>query len=455
VDGKITTGFDILNNSFDLDAAVALGLYASAATGLGANDVRFKNNVCRWEQISNTSYGGVVCHTADARAAEMELDCNVYQFATTETNMYKVGTAAPASNFAAYKALWDAIGGATTNEDNSTGPAAGDPLFIIPAGTIQSAMLALKHNATSAIGIADSDATLTDFGNYTRGADPDSGAYEFEAPTVPTFTAVVDAEPSTVTESAGIAITTRWPAPISIAGNGGEYAVSTNGGSSYGAYTSAAGLIQPGAYVKARLTSSDSSLGVITTTLTVAGVQSVFSVTTEYIPSLYTYEIANSSYDGKMTVFEGTPFYNAIGTSIDMSGDADPDNYITAAVSFPSVNIANGTPITSATLSFTVTVASASADITVNGEVPLANTDYWRSSHLPTVAGIGTTTVAANSTGLKSVDVTAIVQAQLDHADFALGDFLNYFFTMPGTSDTCTIAGYNSAGNQKAKLVIL
>ena len=73
---------------------------------------------------------------------------------------------------------------------------------------------------------------------------------------------------STVIESAPITVAgINTAAAISVAG--GEYAISTDGGTSYGAYTSAAGTVNNGNKVKVRHTSSASNSTATNTTLTI------------------------------------------------------------------------------------------------------------------------------------------------------------------------------------------
>ena len=84
---------------------------------------------------------------------------------------------------------------------------------------------------------------------------------------------------STVIVSNPIAVTgISAAAAVSIAG--GEYAVSTDGGSTWGGWTSAPGTVDLDDQVKVRLTSSSSYSTLTTATLTVGGVSDAFDVTT-------------------------------------------------------------------------------------------------------------------------------------------------------------------------------
>jgi hypothetical protein len=73
---------------------------------------------------------------------------------------------------------------------------------------------------------------------------------------------------STVIESAPIVVSgINTAASISVAG--GEYAISTDGGGSWSAYTSTAGTVNNGNWVKVRHTSSASNSTATNTTLTI------------------------------------------------------------------------------------------------------------------------------------------------------------------------------------------
>jgi len=101
---------------------------------------------------------------------------------------------------------------------------------------------------------------------------------------LPYFPALSDVAPSTVTESNIVKPSLFGTSDISISGGSGQYALSDDG-ISFDAYTSVAGTITNGQYVKVKVTSSASSLGLVETTLTISkdsiSDASTFSVTTE------------------------------------------------------------------------------------------------------------------------------------------------------------------------------
>lgn len=104
------------------------------------------------------------------------------------------------------------------------------------------------------------------------------------APNAFSFTAQTGAALSTATESNAITVTgINAAANISI--SGGEYAVSTDNGGSFGAYTAGAGTVNFNDQVKVKLTSSGSYSTAATATLAIGGVSAAFSVTTQAAPA--------------------------------------------------------------------------------------------------------------------------------------------------------------------------
>lgn len=88
---------------------------------------------------------------------------------------------------------------------------------------------------------------------------------------------------STITESNEITVTgISTGISVSVAVTGGEYAISTDGGQSYGSWTSTAGQVSLNNRVKVRHSTSSSFTTQVSTTLTLAGVVSdVFTTTTQ------------------------------------------------------------------------------------------------------------------------------------------------------------------------------
>jgi hypothetical protein len=111
-------------------------------------------------------------------------------------------------------------------------------------------------------------------------------AYSIEqtdtAPDAFTLTDQTDVALSTQIESNVITVTgINAAASIIISGTGAEYRVSTDGGTTFGAYTSTGGTVDVDDQVQVRLTSSASNSTESTATLTIGGVSDTWNVTTE------------------------------------------------------------------------------------------------------------------------------------------------------------------------------
>jgi YVTN family beta-propeller protein len=103
------------------------------------------------------------------------------------------------------------------------------------------------------------------------------------APDAFTFNTITNAQPATVFESNPAIITgINMPSPISI--SGGEYAISIDGGSSWGTWVSAAGIVNLNNQVKVKLMSADTPATQVTATLTIGGISGSFDVTTSAVP---------------------------------------------------------------------------------------------------------------------------------------------------------------------------
>lgn len=151
------------------------------------------------------------------------------------------------------------------------------------------------------------------------------------APTAFSFTSQTAVAMNSLIESSAITVAgINAAAAISIS-SGGEYAVSTDGGASWGSWSSAAGTVAVNNKVKIRQTSS-SNPGVTTmVTLTIGGVTGKFVVTTgnPVTPSLTFTPVTNAPAN---TSVSGMPFFatsNAISVTADstisITGGITPD----------------------------------------------------------------------------------------------------------------------------------
>src|SRR3989304_10337341 len=86
---------------------------------------------------------------------------------------------------------------------------------------------------------------------------------------LPAFEAQTGVDISTVTETNIILPSMFDTSDISISGGSGQYALSADG-VTFDAYTSVAGTITQGKYVKVRVTSAATSFGLVETTLTIS-----------------------------------------------------------------------------------------------------------------------------------------------------------------------------------------
>ncbi len=133
------------------------------------------------------------------------------------------------------------------------------------------------------------------------------------------FTSLTIAPASTVTESSVVTVAgINTPAAISVSA-GGQYAISTDSGLSWGAWTNVAGTVNNSNQVKVHLTSSASPGASASATLTIGGVAATFSVTTgsPVTPSTTFNSVTNSPAN---TSVSGMPFYvtsNPIAATID------------------------------------------------------------------------------------------------------------------------------------------
>ncbi|MBS4099331.1 MAG: hypothetical protein KGZ83_21170 [Sulfuricella sp.] len=140
------------------------------------------------------------------------------------------------------------------------------------------------------------------------------------------FTAATGAALGTATESAAIAVAgIITAANISIVG--GQYAVSTDSGGTWGAYTAAAGTVSLNDQAKVKLTSSNSYSTAATATLTIGGVNGAFSVTTlaapasSYIPP--TPAVINAPTNVETTLTGTTPVTAAPGSTLAIPAGAN------------------------------------------------------------------------------------------------------------------------------------
>jgi YVTN family beta-propeller protein len=138
---------------------------------------------------------------------------------------------------------------------------------------------------------------------------------------------------NTVIESDSITVTgIIHPTAISIIG--GEYSVSTNGGTTWGVWINGAGTVQAGNFIKVRLTSSSLFASATSTTLTIGGVSAAFTITTRSAPADNWSAFTASSYGGG-SGSAVSPFLIANAAQLaKLSSDAAGDPASTAGMYF-------------------------------------------------------------------------------------------------------------------------
>ncbi|MBS4096636.1 MAG: DUF1566 domain-containing protein [Sulfuricella sp.] len=222
----------------------------------------------------------------------------------------------------------------------------------------------------------DNNKTVTYYVRLVRSgqsfASFDRFAVADTTPDVFTFTAVTGAALSTATASNVITVT-GIDAAANISISGGEYAVSTDGGGTWSAWSnSSLATVSVNNQVKVRLTSSGSYSTAATATLTIGGVNGTFSVTTQAAPS-----------------------------------DTTPDAFTFTAVT--------GAALSTVTASNAITVAgiAAAANISITGGEYAVSTDgggtwsAWSNSSPATVSVNNQVKVRLTSSGSYSTAATA------------------------------------------------
>jgi hypothetical protein len=155
-------------------------------------------------------------------------------------------------------------------------------------------------------------------------------------PTAFSFTSQTGVAISSYIESSSVTVAgINTPASIYISA-GGEYAVSTDGGTSWSAYTATPATVANSNRVKLRLVSSSDPGVTTSTTLTIGGVSAAFVVTTgnPVTPSLFFTPVTNAPANTNMS---GMPFYvtsNAIEvtaeSTISVAGGITPQYQVSS-----------------------------------------------------------------------------------------------------------------------------
>jgi len=211
--------------------------------------------------------------------------------------------------------------------------------------------------------------------------------------------------------------------PISV--TGGEYQLNNSG--SY-PFTSAPGVFAVGETVKVRHTSAATNGTATNTVLTIGGVSDTFTSTTVALG--YDTTLSDTDDDGHQ-FSGGTYISNVSNHAVTDNGGAGLETF--GAACFPSVGIANSATIASATLYIYVQTENIAGLWNVHGQNPTAagaridNTAGNQPDDYIATAIAGPTGITS-AVGLKTINVTSLVQAMVNDADWASGDYMNFIF---------------------------
>lgn len=249
------------------------------------------------------------------------------------------------------------------------------------------------------------------------------------APTAFSFTSQTAVAMNSLIESSAITVAgINAAAAISIS-SGGEYAVSTDGGASWGSWSSAAGTVAVNNKVKIRQTSS-SNPGVTTmVTLTIGGVTGKFVVTTgnPVTPSLTFTPVTNAPAN---TSVSGMPFF---ATSNAISVTADSTISITGGIT-PDYQVSTDNGVSWSTASNTTPATVATGNLVRVRVVPATTPFTTSTTNLnlgSTVASFSVTTgfmnppswmpMAMLNVSFNSSTKTLAIQAENTHPSFSSG----------------------------------
>jgi hypothetical protein len=184
------------------------------------------------------------------------------------------------------------------------------------------------------------------------------------------FTAQADVEPNTVYESNVITVTgITAAAPITIDGTG-RYRISTDGGTTWSAYTSSAGTVNNNDQVQLDNTSSVAFSTGITTTLTIGGVPGGFTLTTrasDTTPNPFSFtDVANAALGQMITSDTVTITGITDPASISVSGGAEYSINSGAWIS-AATTISNGQNVRVRIVSSALNSTAVNATLTIGG----------------------------------------------------------------------------------------
>ena len=282
----------------------------------------------------------------------------------------------------------------------------------------------------------------------------DADAVEDTVPDAYAFTDQTGLELSTLVESNEITVAGVGAGEdVTISVTGGEYAVSTDGGSVFGAFTSTSTTVQLGYVVKVRGTTSASYSTGLDVVLTVGGVSDTFTATTRapVAPTVQTQPTGQTVTEGADATFTAA-FNNGLTYQwFDASDDSTLAGETSTSLVVSTVLGDNGnTYYCVATGENGLTVQTNTASLTVNETVYDLVPDQMDLGADASNAELSTTvdrtfTIAGIDAG-QTVNVTATGSATVSAATGQLGDTITVSLDASGSYDAVVTGGVTING---------
>ena len=282
----------------------------------------------------------------------------------------------------------------------------------------------------------------------------EADAVEDTTPDAYTFTDQTGLEPSTLVESNEITVAgVDAGEDVTISVTGGEYAVSTDGGTVFGAFTSTSTTVQLGYVVKVRGTTSASYSTGLNVVLTVGGVSDTFTATTRapVAPTVQTQPTGQTVTEGADATFTAA-FNNGLSLQwFDASDDSTLAGETSASLVISTVLGDNGnTYYCVATGENGLTAQTNTVSLTVNETVYDLVPDQMDLGADVTNAELSTTvdrtfTITGIDAG-QTVDVTATGSATVSAATGQLGDTITVSLDASGSYDAVVTGGVTING---------
>ncbi|KAB0671465.1 hypothetical protein F6V30_02480 [Oryzomonas sagensis] len=333
----------IVNGTYSISG----GAYTSAAGKIGLNQTltiqQTSAATTNTATVTTVTVGGYTTTFTSVTNSELSFQAQtgVELSSTITSNTLTIPSTWSSSAISIVGGNYSIDGGAYTNADGTIGPGQ---------------TLAVQHTSSA----SNSTTTTT---TVTVGSHTITFTSTTKGVTLPSFSAVVDAELNTLVESAPITYpSTLTAATVSILN--GLFAISTDtSGTAWGSFTNgtdtANNTIQPGRLLKVNQTTANSYLGQTVTTVTIGGSSTTFITTTKIGGTTdATGTIKFLSFHPSTTLFDATTTSLSLYANLQNSGSAsaaatvtwqakDSSNAVIANGSFTTASIApNGGTVT-------------------------------------------------------------------------------------------------------------